>query len=81
MTTCVGDGPGRASVDGLLLLNKPAGITSNQARQKVKKLLTLGEAIELLTDNMKARGKRTASVNYDNGAMLLATLSFALLLR
>lgn len=39
MTTRAGDGPGRASVDGLLLLNKPAGITSNRALQKVKRLL------------------------------------------
>lgn len=31
--------PKRAVVDGLLLLNKPAGMTSNQALQKVKRLL------------------------------------------
>ncbi len=39
MTKHVGDGPGNAPVDGLLLLNKPAGITSNQALQKIKRLL------------------------------------------
>jgi len=44
MTTQVGDGPGRAPVDGLLLLNKPAGITSNQALQKVKRLLNAKKA-------------------------------------
>ena len=31
-------------VDGLLLLNKPAGITSNQALQKVKRLLNAAKA-------------------------------------
>ena len=44
MKTSVADGPGRAAVDGLLLLNKPAGITSNQALQKVKKLLKAKKA-------------------------------------
>lgn len=33
-----------APVDGLLLLNKPAGITSNQALQKVKRLLKAKKA-------------------------------------
>ncbi len=33
-----------APVDGLLLLNKPAGITSNQALQKVKRLLQAKKA-------------------------------------
>jgi len=32
------------SIDGLLLLNKPAGLTSNQALQKVKRLLNAGKA-------------------------------------
>lgn len=32
------------AVDGLLLLNKPAGLTSNQALQKVKKLLNAAKA-------------------------------------
>lgn len=32
-------GPEKTVVDGMLLLNKPAGITSNQALQKVKRLL------------------------------------------
>jgi len=32
------------SVDGLLLLNKPAGLTSNQALQKVKRLLNASKA-------------------------------------
>lgn len=36
--------PEKASVDGLLLLNKPAGITSNQALQKVKMLLKAKKA-------------------------------------
>ena len=31
-------------VDGLLLLNKPAGLTSNQALQKVKRLLKARKA-------------------------------------
>jgi tRNA pseudouridine55 synthase len=34
----------RTAVDGLLLLNKPAGITSNQALQKVKRLLKARKA-------------------------------------
>jgi len=42
MNTHVGDRPAR--VDGLLLLNKPAGITSNQALQKVKRLLKAKKA-------------------------------------
>jgi tRNA pseudouridine55 synthase len=33
-----------AAVDGLLLLNKPAGMTSNQALQKVKRLLNARKA-------------------------------------
>ena len=33
-----------APVNGLLLLNKPAGITSNQALQKVKRLLQAKKA-------------------------------------
>ena len=36
--------PKAVSVDGLLLLNKPAGITSNQALQKVKRLLRAKKA-------------------------------------
>ncbi len=36
--------PVRAAVDGLLLLNKPAGLTSNQALQKVKRLLNAKKA-------------------------------------
>jgi tRNA pseudouridine55 synthase len=36
--------PIAAPVDGLLLLNKPAGITSNQALQKVKRLLQAKKA-------------------------------------
>ncbi|MFQ6006431.1 MAG: tRNA pseudouridine(55) synthase TruB, partial [Woeseia sp.] len=39
MTSKVSDAPVNAPVNGLLLLNKPAGITSNQALQKVKKIL------------------------------------------
>lgn len=35
---------GAASVDGVLLLNKPAGLTSNQALQKVKRLLNASKA-------------------------------------
>lgn len=35
---------GKVPVDGLLLLNKPAGITSNQALQKVKRLLNAKKA-------------------------------------
>ena len=44
MTTQGGERPGKASVNGLLLLNKPAGITSNQALQKVKRLLNAKKA-------------------------------------
>ena len=44
MTTHGNEGPGKAPVDGLLLLNKPAGITSNQALQKVKRLLNAKKA-------------------------------------
>jgi tRNA pseudouridine55 synthase len=44
MTTYTDGGSGRASINGLLLLNKPAGITSNQALQKVKKLLKAKKA-------------------------------------
>jgi tRNA pseudouridine55 synthase len=44
MTAPVTDRPARAPVDGLLLLNKPAGITSNQALQKVKRLLKAKKA-------------------------------------
>ena len=44
MATQPGDAPLRAPVDGLLLLNKPAGITSNQALQKVKRLLRAKKA-------------------------------------
>lgn len=36
--------PKPAAVDGLLLLNKPAGMTSNQALQKVKRLLNARKA-------------------------------------
>jgi len=36
--------PVPAAVDGLLLLNKPAGLTSNQALQKVKRLLNARKA-------------------------------------
>ena len=36
--------PPRQAVDGLFLLNKPAGITSNQALQKVKRLLNAKKA-------------------------------------
>lgn len=38
------DRPVRDAVDGLLLLNKPAGLTSNQALQKVKRLLKAKKA-------------------------------------
>ncbi len=38
-TTQVNKVSSKSAVDGLLLLNKPAGITSNQALQKVKRLL------------------------------------------
>ncbi len=38
------DRPRPAAVDGLLLLNKPAGMTSNQALQKVKRLLRAKKA-------------------------------------
>jgi len=34
-----GDRPKKAVIDGLLLLNKPAGMSSNQALQKVKRML------------------------------------------
>jgi len=44
MATHLGDRPLKAPVDGLLLLNKPAGITSNQALQKVKRLLKAKKA-------------------------------------
>ena len=44
MTTYISEEPRRKSIDGLLLLNKPAGITSNQALQKVKKLLKVRKA-------------------------------------
>lgn len=37
-------GQGAAQVDGVLLLNKPAGMTSNRALQKVKKLLRAKKA-------------------------------------
>ncbi len=40
--TCSGASP--AAVNGLLLLNKPAGMTSNQALQKVKRLLNAKKA-------------------------------------
>ena len=33
-----------ATVDGVLLLNKPAGLTSNQALQKVRRLLNARKA-------------------------------------
>lgn len=38
------DRPKPAAVDGLLLLNKPSGMTSNQALQKVKRLLRAKKA-------------------------------------
>jgi tRNA pseudouridine55 synthase len=44
MITPARNAPDRASVDGLLLLNKPAGLTSNQALQKVKRLLRAKKA-------------------------------------
>jgi tRNA pseudouridine55 synthase len=44
MTTKDSARPIAAPVDGLLLLNKPAGITSNQALQKVKRLLQAKKA-------------------------------------
>ena len=44
MATNATDGPVETSVDGLLLLNKPAGITSNQALQKVRRLLKARKA-------------------------------------
>ena len=44
MASQPGDAPLRVPVDGLLLLNKPAGITSNQALQKVKRLLRAKKA-------------------------------------
>jgi len=36
--------PPKIAIDGLLLLNKPAGLTSNQALQKVKRLLRAKKA-------------------------------------
>jgi len=44
MTTNDSNRPTAVPVDGLLLLNKPAGITSNQALQKVKRLLQAKKA-------------------------------------
>lgn len=44
MTSNVSNAPRSAPVSGLLLLNKPAGITSNQALQKVKRLLKAKKA-------------------------------------
>ena len=44
MTINDSDRPTAVPVDGLLLLNKPAGITSNQALQKVKRLLQAKKA-------------------------------------
>ena len=44
MTTQANKETGKVPVDGLLLLNKPAGITSNQALQKVKRLLMAKKA-------------------------------------
>ncbi len=44
MTSKISDRPTAVPVDGLLLLNKPAGITSNQALQKVKRLLQAKKA-------------------------------------
>jgi tRNA pseudouridine55 synthase len=39
-----GDRPNKAVINGLLLLNKPAGMSSNQALQKVKRLLRVRKA-------------------------------------
>ncbi len=44
MTARANKGPEKAVVDGMLLLNKPAGITSNRALQKVKRLLRAKKA-------------------------------------
>lgn len=44
MTTHANRDSRKALVDGLLLLNKPAGITSNQALQRVKRLLNAKKA-------------------------------------
>lgn len=44
MNTKVGTRRKAEPVDGLLLLNKPAGITSNQALQKIKRLLNAKKA-------------------------------------
>jgi tRNA pseudouridine55 synthase len=44
MTAQANKASGKAPVDGLLLLNKPAGITSNQALQKVRRLLNAKKA-------------------------------------
>ncbi len=44
MTTQANKASDKAPVDGLLLLNKPAGITSNQALQRVKRLLKAKKA-------------------------------------
>lgn len=44
MTADTRSRPVAAAVDGLLLLNKPAGLTSNQALQKVKRLLNARKA-------------------------------------
>ncbi len=44
MTAHANKEPEKAPVDGLLLLNKPSGITSNQALQKVKRLLRAKKA-------------------------------------
>jgi tRNA pseudouridine55 synthase len=44
MSTDARSRPVPAAVDGLLLLNKPAGLTSNQALQKVKRLLNARKA-------------------------------------
>lgn len=44
MTTKANRSSDKSPVDGLLLLNKPAGITSNQALQKVKRLLKAKKA-------------------------------------
>jgi tRNA pseudouridine55 synthase len=44
MTADTRSRPVPAAVDGLLLLNKPAGLTSNQALQKVKRLLNARKA-------------------------------------
>jgi tRNA pseudouridine55 synthase len=44
MNTQTPSRPVPAAVDGLLLLNKPAGLTSNQALQRVKRLLNAKKA-------------------------------------